>query len=383
MNDFEKLLELLGIKKLSPEKQKLARSILKKIIANYQSEKSEGTLMEKFFQVMSIDHLDEEAQGEIRAHTWKCIKSKAGYHSVDEYDFSFGGGFSNSLKKTLKESMFKPDLRETTATGSEISGPDSPKIGDLYTRKKDAQGIFRQSPMPKKQDKVAKKNAKQLQKIKDLFQSRNIKDVSIADIEKILSESSPTTSTFSHNAWSGFKYVRLTRTGTVSATNSHLVQVGSTINKEKQDELEAMGIKFYFSEGINEGKQNKNELIKALANLLEWAKGNRGSKSGNPYGFPEVKNALKVLGKIEGVNYLDVDTKKLSEAKLNEAYQGNDSLMDDLTYQELLDTVYSNIEDPDEKAVMREFEKLLTGKIKDARYEMRKALKQILKDVKE
>jgi len=70
----------------------------------------------------------------------------------------------------------------------------------------------------------------------------------------------------------------------------------------------------YLGSEINESVSS-SELIKALANLLEWAKGNRGSKTGNPYGFLEVKNALKVLAKIDGVkNYLDVDTKKLAES---------------------------------------------------------------------
>lgn len=50
-----------------------------------------------------------------------------------------------------------------------------------------------------------------------------------------------------------------------------------------------------------------------LANLLEFVKGNRGPKQGNPYGIPEVKEALKHLAKLEGtVDYLNVDTRKLS-----------------------------------------------------------------------
>lgn len=65
----------------------------------------------------------------------------------------------------------------------------------------------------------------------------------------------------------------------------------------------------YLTEG-----SSSTDLKKALANLLEWAVGNRGSKSGNPYMFPEVKNALEVLAKIEGIkNYLDVDIKKLAK----------------------------------------------------------------------
>lgn len=50
-----------------------------------------------------------------------------------------------------------------------------------------------------------------------------------------------------------------------------------------------------------------------LANLLEFVKGNRGPKQGNPYGIPEVEEALKHLAKLEGISdYLNVDTRKLS-----------------------------------------------------------------------
>jgi len=53
-------------------------------------------------------------------------------------------------------------------------------------------------------------------------------------------------------------------------------------------------------------KQKKVEY--ALVNLLEWAKGNRGSKHVNPYGVTEVKDALKTLTDIWGrTDYLDVD----------------------------------------------------------------------------
>lgn len=58
---------------------------------------------------------------------------------------------------------------------------------------------------------------------------------------------------------------------------------------------------------ISEAKMN--ETVKVLMDLLEWAKGNRGSKSGNPYGIPEVKAALKHLAKMQGISdYLDAKT---------------------------------------------------------------------------
>ena len=55
-------------------------------------------------------------------------------------------------------------------------------------------------------------------------------------------------------------------------------------------------------------KPNKQTII-VLMDLLEWAKGNRGSKSINPYAVPEVKNALKHLADLQGIyGYLDAET---------------------------------------------------------------------------
>ena len=50
-------------------------------------------------------------------------------------------------------------------------------------------------------------------------------------------------------------------------------------------------------------------MYEAIQHLLEWAKGNRGAKTGNPYCVPEVRHALKTLASIQGVkDYLDADT---------------------------------------------------------------------------
>jgi len=44
-----------------------------------------------------------------------------------------------------------------------------------------------------------------------------------------------------------------------------------------------------------------DRTIKVLCDLLEWAKGNRGSKEGNPYLMPEVKAALQHLADLQGI----------------------------------------------------------------------------------
>ena len=52
------------------------------------------------------------------------------------------------------------------------------------------------------------------------------------------------------------------------------------------------------------------ETIKVLCDLLEWGKGNRGSKNINPYGVPEIKAALEYLARLQGhKSYLDAETK--------------------------------------------------------------------------
>jgi hypothetical protein len=53
----------------------------------------------------------------------------------------------------------------------------------------------------------------------------------------------------------------------------------------------------------------KVKAIAHLCNVLEWAKGNRGSKRCNPYCVPEVVAALKFLAELQGINnWLDADT---------------------------------------------------------------------------
>jgi hypothetical protein len=57
-------------------------------------------------------------------------------------------------------------------------------------------------------------------------------------------------------------------------------------------------------------KRANGQTVFHLQEVLEWAKGNRGSKEGNPYCFPEIKGALKHLAELQGItDYLDANTK--------------------------------------------------------------------------
>ncbi len=63
-------------------------------------------------------------------------------------------------------------------------------------------------------------------------------------------------------------------------------------------------------------------LKRSLCNLLEWAKGNRGTKSINPYSVPEVRKGLEVIAIAQGrykedrktPDYLNADTKAYIKA---------------------------------------------------------------------
>ena len=57
-------------------------------------------------------------------------------------------------------------------------------------------------------------------------------------------------------------------------------------------------------------KRANKTTIRVLCDLLEWAKGNRGSKNTSPYGVPEMAAALQHIADLQGrKNYLDAETK--------------------------------------------------------------------------
>lgn len=65
-------------------------------------------------------------------------------------------------------------------------------------------------------------------------------------------------------------------------------------------------------------QHNLVPLQDALYHLLEWATGNRGSKSGNPYGIPEVRQALEALNRSHGAeNASYLNAKEIHRAQRN------------------------------------------------------------------
>jgi hypothetical protein len=56
-------------------------------------------------------------------------------------------------------------------------------------------------------------------------------------------------------------------------------------------------------------KRANAQTIFHLCEVLQWAKGLRGSKNCNPYGVPEVEAALRHLADLQGIkDWLDAKT---------------------------------------------------------------------------
>jgi len=68
-----------------------------------------------------------------------------------------------------------------------------------------------------------------------------------------------------------------------------------------------------------EAKQGEERALTRahLANVIEWAKGNRGKKDGNPWSVPEVRAALEHLAETGAAeNWMDVNTRHIAEGAL-------------------------------------------------------------------
>jgi hypothetical protein len=267
--DLSNLLDVIGYQKLSSEKQLKIKELIKKVIKKYREGNSEGAYVNlgACLTALNCGVLDESAQKEIKENLWDLIQRESGY-SVKDFNFEFVGGFCNALK-------------ESVTTGSDISGPDSNRVGDAYNRVKGKDGIYRNTPKKRDYDPDENEIIKKLNAIRKMFKDRK-GDLTIDDIKKVLTqeskeqqlsalqilqeaevmlknqndagasekqiidyylnESSPITSTFSHNAWSGYRYVKLTKTGVVIHSNTFLAMPGTVLSQEKQDELKSIGI---------------------------------------------------------------------------------------------------------------------------------------------
>jgi len=115
----------------------------------------------------------------------------------------------------------------------------------------------------------------------------------------------------------------------IPAALAHLREKGNGDSKSSAEKMAQAA-------GKKPGDDGYDELVKKFEKHAGKLNGddkkkeesvNRGSKSGNPYGIPEIKAALQVLAKVQGnSSYLDVDTALLAESivkgLLAEGYQG-------------------------------------------------------------
>lgn len=118
---------------------------------------------------------------------------------------------------------------------------------------------------------------------------------------------------------------------------------------------------------------------------------NLEKRRGDKYS-PEERDALKAKFKSNiktSEEGLDNDPKQddpkdpKDEGNVDERWHPKDDLLAGITFEELIDTVYSNERVRDEKAVMKVYRELWSANKRDADAELRDNMKNILKALKE
>ena len=181
MTDIDNLLHMLGVDKLSSEKQEKVKELLKKIISKHRAGNDEGaySILNSMLTTLNCDTLPESVITEVKDNLWSLISKEAGY-SVKDFLWKTGGAFNNPNIS---------DIKETTAAG-DIVGKDSNRFTDAYKRVLAKDGLFRQKPRQRDLDDEEDEVIDKLKKLKKLFQGRNAKDISIDDIKKVLTQES-------------------------------------------------------------------------------------------------------------------------------------------------------------------------------------------------
>lgn len=74
---------------------------------------------------------------------------------------------------------------------------------------------------------------------------------------------------------------------------------------------------------------------------------------------------------------------KINESKeVSERFHAKDGLLQGFTYEELIDTVYSNEPVKDAKSVQKVFDEILKAQVSEAKSELKSNMKEILKELK-
>jgi hypothetical protein len=75
----------------------------------------------------------------------------------------------------------------------------------------------------------------------------------------------------------------------------------------------------------------------------------------------------------------DFRLQDIKEETLKEYFHPKDDLLSGITFEELIDTIYSNEKVVNENVVKKVFRNLVNAKIHDAEYELKQSMKQIIK----
>ncbi len=270
MSRAETMISLLNISNRKEVMENLNETIQSYKDDNIKADKQ----LDYLFKQLGFDNLDQQMKTEIKNDLLMRIKSDAGYCLKENYIW-------NTNTKLAP-------LRETTATGSSISGPDSNRFTSINKRTKSSDGLFRNKPKKKPQDKDEIDIDKKLEALKTLFNNRNKQKITLTDIKKILQSESiefrsnvrqkmrainaliledeetedellnlyftegyilnessgGSSSSLSWSNWQSITHqVVIARDGLVKSSNTFLCRIGDMMDKEKYDYLTSKGVR--------------------------------------------------------------------------------------------------------------------------------------------
>ncbi len=270
MTRAEKMISLLNI-----ENRKEVMENLNETIQSYKDDDEKADMqLDYLFEQLNLDDLDEQSRTQLKNELLLSIKTDAGYYLKENYLWNVGGRLA--------------PLKETTHTSSSIVGPDSNRFSSINRRYRDTDGLFRNRPERKKQDKEEIDIEKKLEALKTLFNNRNKQKITLTDIKKILQSESielrstirermlaasalineepeieneliehyfdqgyilnessgGSSSSLSWSNWQGITHqVVISRDGLVKSSNTFMCRIGDIMNQEKYDYLISKGVR--------------------------------------------------------------------------------------------------------------------------------------------
>ncbi len=174
MSRAEKLISVLNI-----DNKNEILEYLKETVQAYKNDMPDADRKFNYLIEQLKLNIDEQAKAEFKNRLLLNIKYAAGYHLSEDYLWN----------TDTKLAPLTPSLKETIVSG-DFEGKDSNRVGSIYTRTKDSQGIVHRKPKPKPQDADEKEIEDKLQALLKLFNSRNKTKITMTALKSILSDSS-------------------------------------------------------------------------------------------------------------------------------------------------------------------------------------------------